>query len=176
VSRGGNAGVEQEAPTRTSSSDVKVTSYVSALASDSDQQLNEMASLLSDCIDDSDPERTATPSFTNKSCLSSPSLSARPITPEVPTEFGHPAATEEQRIIWLPKDPLGLVQEIERELTSQHILYSTEGAEMNTKGSVDVTSASPEEVRRGPMEERPPPYELDGDEKGIISLWLDDLR
>jgi hypothetical protein len=176
VSRGGNAGVEQEAPTRTSSSDVKVTSYVSALASDSDQQLNEMASLLSDCIDDSDPERIATPSFTNKSCLSSPSLSARPITPEVPTEFGHPAATEEQRIIWLPKDPLGLVQEIERELTSQHILYSTEGAEMNTKGSVDVTSASPEEVRRGPMEERPPPYELDGDEKGIISLWLDDLR
>jgi hypothetical protein len=88
-----------------------------------------------------------------------------------PTEFSHPAAIEEQRIIWLPKDPLGLVHEIEQELTSQHILYSTEGAEMDSQGKVSVTSASPEEVQRAPMEARPRPVEREGDEKGIFSLW-----
>lgn len=56
-------------------------------------------------------------------------------------DFRHPATMEEQRIIWLPKDQLGLVHEIERELDSQDILHSTECAEMDDKGYVDVTIA-----------------------------------
>ena len=86
------------------------------------------------------------------------------------TDFNQPAAIQGQRLVWLPEDPLGLVQEIEQELTSRNILCSTEGAEMNSQGKVNVTSA-PEEVRRAPMEVRPPPCEGEGDEKGMSSLW-----
>jgi hypothetical protein len=53
-------------------------------------------------------------------------------------DFRHPATVEEQRIIWLPKDPLGLVKEIERDLDSHDILHSTECAKMDAKGGVDV--------------------------------------
>ena len=45
----------------------------------------------------------------------------------------------EQRLIWLPEDPLGLVKEIERDLDSQDILHTTEGAKMGADGAVDVT-------------------------------------
>jgi hypothetical protein len=57
---------------------------------------------------------------------------------EVATDFRHPATVEEQRVIWLPKDPLGLVKEIERDLDSHDILHSTECAQMDAKGGVDV--------------------------------------
>lgn len=64
------------------------------------------------------------------------------------TDFRHPATAEEQRIIWLPKDPLGLVHEIERDLESHDILHSSEGAEMDDKGYVDVTLVAPEDAPR----------------------------
>jgi hypothetical protein len=82
---------------------------------------------------------------------------------EGPTDFSHPAAVEEQRIIWLPKDPLGLVREIEQDLASQDILYSTGGAEMNGKGHVNVTLAPPEEARRASAIPPPSP-KSEGDE------------
>ena len=44
----------------------------------------------------------------------------------------------EQRVIWLPKDPFGLVKEIRRDLDTHEILHSTECAEMDAKGRVDV--------------------------------------
>ncbi len=91
---------------------------------------------------------------------------------EGPTDFSHPAAVEEQRMVWLPKDTLGLIHEIEQDLASQEILYSTEGAEMDSKGQVNVTMAPPEELRRAPMEARPPPSpdEGEGDEiRGLSS-------
>jgi calcium permeable stress-gated cation channel len=53
-------------------------------------------------------------------------------------DFRHPATVEDQRVIWLPKDPLGLVKEIERDLDSRDILHSTECAKMDAKGSVEV--------------------------------------
>jgi len=53
-------------------------------------------------------------------------------------DFRHPATVEEQRVIWLPEDPLDLVKEIERDLDSHDILHSTECARMNAKGGVDV--------------------------------------
>ena len=154
-----------------SSFDVHVTSQLNASSSDSDQQqTNESASLLPDGITYSDLERTEAPSFENESCASSPSPSARPLRAERATDFNQPAAIQGQRVVWLPEDPLGLVQEIEQELTSRNILCSTEGAEMNSQGKVNVTSA-PEEVRRSPMQARPPPCEGEGDEKGMSSLW-----
>lgn len=56
---------------------------------------------------------------------------------------------EHQRVIWLPQDPFGFVREFELGLDSRSILHSTEGAEMNNKGRVDVTMAPPDEdVRR----------------------------
>ena len=87
---------------------------------------------------------------------------------ECPTEFNHPAAVEEQRIIWLPKDHLGLVHVLEQELTSHNILYSLDGAEMDNQGKVTVTFASPEDVRRAPI---PRPCEREEDEKGLFSFW-----
>ena len=63
-----------------------------------------------------------------------------------PTDFTHPAAVKEQRIIWLPKDQLGLVHEIERDLDSLGIRHSTEGAVMDNSGHVDVILTASEEV------------------------------
>ena len=53
-------------------------------------------------------------------------------------DFSHPAAVEEQRAVWLAKDPFGLVKEIERDLESHDIYHSTECATMDAKGRVDV--------------------------------------
>ncbi len=58
---------------------------------------------------------------------------------------------EGQRVIWLPKDPLGLVKVIEQDLDSLDILQSTEGAEMDAKGYVDVTLVS-EDAKDVPKE------------------------
>jgi hypothetical protein len=53
-------------------------------------------------------------------------------------DFRHPATAEEQRVIWLPKDPLRLWEEIGGDLDFHNILHSTECAKMNDKGAVDV--------------------------------------
>ena len=155
-SHGGYAGIEQWAPTAadapqpmTLTSDAKDADDDYASASGSDQQPIEEASPHDpDGANDSDIEHTGTPLFTIEARASSPSPSTRPMKAEGPTDFSHPAAVEEQRIIWLPEDPLGLIHEIKRELTSHNILYSTEGAEIDSKGCVNVTMAPPEEVRR----------------------------
>ena len=165
MSHRGEAGVGPRTPTtgdadaaqlRTSSSDVSVT------ASDYNEQLNEGAPLPPT---HSILERPAAPSFTNESHVWSLSPT-RPFKAECPPEFSHPAAIEEQRTIWLPKDPLGLVDDLEEELASHKILYSSDGAEMDGQGKVNVTSASPEDVRRAP---RPRPCERVGEEKGLFS-------
>lgn len=71
---------------------------------------------------------------------------AKLMNEEEHTDFRHPATAKEQRIIWLPKDPLGLVQEIERDLEKHDISHSSEGAEMDDKGHVDVILVAPEDV------------------------------
>ena len=142
-----NIGVDQGTPPtadapqpRTPSSDADVT--VTASSPGSNQQPNEVVSLHPDGADDCDIERPRTPLFTSESRATFPSR------PDGLTDFSQPAAAEEQCIIWLPKDPLGLIHEIGRELTTYDIMYSTEGAEIDSKGCVHVTTASPEEVRR----------------------------
>jgi hypothetical protein len=111
-------------------------------------------------------ERSPSPIFSNESRSSSPSPSAKSVEDEGPTDFRHPAAVEEQRIVWLPKDRLGLIDEITQDLTRWDILHSTDGAEMDDKGHVDVTMAPPEDVQRNQMEPvpLPSPDEGEGDE------------
>ena len=159
----GKTEVEQEAPpnadatqTLPSTSDVKVTDYANASTSVPDQQLSSTTPLPHPSGDD---DKADTSSFTDES--SAPPC-ARPAEAEGPTDFSHPAAVEAQRMIWLPRDHLGLVQEIEQDLASRDILYSTEGTEMNDKGYVEVSLAPPEEARRvGAM---PPPSPGEEDE------------
>ena len=74
-------------------------------------------------------------------------------------------------MIWLPKDNLGLVREIERDLESRGVLYSTEGAEMDNKGHVNVTMAPPEDVQRNRSqpEPLPSPDDLEEDDMRVMS-------
>jgi hypothetical protein len=120
----------------------------SAFLSGSHQGSGEDEPPRPDDADSSPPSRAPSPSVTNESRSSSPSPSAKPIQDEGPTDFSHPAAVEEQRVIWLPRDRLGLVHDLERDLDSRGVLHSTEGAEMDIKGHVNVTTAPPEEVQR----------------------------
>ena len=76
------------------------------------------------------------------------SLLAKLIRREGPLTSGiQLPAVEEQRIICLPKDPLGLVYEIERDLKARGILYSSADAEMDDKGHVYVKKVTPEDVQ-----------------------------
>lgn len=68
---------------------------------------------------------------------------------EGPTDFRHPAATEAQRIVWLPRDTLNLIEEAEKGLKEYGIQYSTAGAEMDAKGHVQIGMAPPEEEMEG---------------------------
>jgi hypothetical protein len=79
---------------------------------------------------------------------------------------------EEQRIIWLPKDLLGLVHEIERDLCSKDILHSVEGAEMDSKGHVEVTMAPPENNRRAPGQIGGSSSPDDGERDGLQGVSL----
>jgi hypothetical protein len=111
-------------------------------------------------------ERVPSPNLSNESRSLSPSPSAKSVEDEGSTDFSHPAAVEEQRIIWLPKDRLGLIDEIKQDLAVWDILHSTDGAQMDDKGHVDVTMAPPEDVQRNQMEAvpLPSPDEDEGDE------------
>jgi calcium permeable stress-gated cation channel len=102
----------------------------------------------------------ASPSFTNES------------ESQGSTYFTHPAAVEMQRIIWLPQDPLDFVHEIKRQFDSKDILHSTEGAEMDNKGHVDVIMAPPEDAGRALswMGGRPSLNEEEGDDVRAVSL------
>ena len=70
---------------------------------------------------------------------------------------------EEQRIIWLTEDRLGLIDEITQDLAVWDILHSTDGAEMDDKGHVDVTMAPPEDVQCDQMEPVPLPSPGEGE-------------
>jgi hypothetical protein len=59
-----------------------------------------------------------------------------------PTDFNNPCL-EPQRIIWIPRDSLGLAEIEERDIKAQGIEVSTEHAEMDVKGKIDVTGLPP---------------------------------
>ncbi|KAG8698963.1 hypothetical protein FRC09_006915 [Ceratobasidium sp. 395] len=60
-----------------------------------------------------------------------------------PEDFTHPAAIEPQQVIWLPRDRLGLAQAEEAELKAEGIEVSTEHADMDEKGHVELTGPPP---------------------------------
>ena len=45
-----------------------------------------------------------------------------------PKEFYHPASVEPQRVVWLPKDTLGLAEEEEKAIRDAGVLVSLEDA------------------------------------------------
>lgn len=68
----------------------------------------------------------------------------RPVDEDAgPKEFYHPASVEPQRVVWLPRDRLGLAAEEERAIRDAGILVSSEGAVMDDKGHVDISAAPP---------------------------------
>lgn len=76
-------------------------------------------------------------------------------------------------MIWLPKDSLGLVREIERDLESRGVLHSTEGAEMDNEGHVNVTMAPPEDVQRN-LSRPEPQDDLEEDDMRATSGLAED--
>ncbi|KAH7332874.1 DUF221-domain-containing protein [Rhizoctonia solani] len=60
-----------------------------------------------------------------------------------PEDFTHPAAIEPQRVVWLPRDALGVAEAEEYELRSEGIEASTENATIDEKGHVELTGPPP---------------------------------
>ncbi|KAJ7754438.1 hypothetical protein B0H16DRAFT_744297 [Mycena metata] len=60
--------------------------------------------------------------------------------------FAHPAASRPQRIVWFPRDRLGLAAEEERACEEAGVHASTKDAEMSEKGKVDISGAPPDLV------------------------------
>ncbi|KAF7316312.1 Protein kinase domain-containing protein [Mycena indigotica] len=60
--------------------------------------------------------------------------------------FAHPAASRPQRVIWLPRDQLGLAEEEERVNEAAGVKASLKDAEMNEKGKVDISGPPPDLV------------------------------
>ncbi|KAI0070905.1 DUF221-domain-containing protein [Panus rudis PR-1116 ss-1] len=63
-----------------------------------------------------------------------------------PKEFYHPASVEPQRVVWLPKDQLGLAEAEVVAIRERGILASVRNAVMDVKGHVDIQGAPPEEA------------------------------
>jgi hypothetical protein len=68
------------------------------------------------------------------------------LVPEEEYGFAHPAASRPQRIVWLPKDTLGLAMEEEKSIRDAGIFVSLAGAEMDAKGKVDVSRGPPDMI------------------------------
>jgi hypothetical protein len=60
--------------------------------------------------------------------------------------FAHPAVSRPQRVVWLPRDANGLVEEEEKACLEAGVQASTKHAVMNEKGKVDVDGSPPDEV------------------------------
>lgn len=60
--------------------------------------------------------------------------------------FSHPATSRPQRIVWLPQDPNGFVDEEQRAAESAGVKTSTRHSTMNEKGKVDVDGPPPDDV------------------------------
>lgn len=59
--------------------------------------------------------------------------------------FDHPSTYAEQPWVWIPKDKLGMSQVLVRELRQSGVDASDEGASIDTKGTVEVQRAPPDE-------------------------------
>ena len=123
--------VDAPNPIRRSFEDVKGVDYVDVSATASRQPVREGGPPLRDGANGSPLKRV--------SPAPSPSLLDEPVYAEGKVDFRRPAAVRKQRKIWLPKDDFGLVEEIERDLDSYDILYSTACAMIDESGRVHVS-------------------------------------
>ncbi len=64
---------------------------------------------------------------------------------DVCEEFTNPAATEPQRIVWIPRDTLGLADMEVTTGNASGVAMSVERARMDQKGKVDVEGPPPDE-------------------------------
>ena len=60
--------------------------------------------------------------------------------------FAHPAASRPQRIVWIPKDTLGLAEEEERACKEAGVKVSHINAEMNETGKVGIDGGPPDMI------------------------------
>ncbi|KAJ7100262.1 hypothetical protein B0H15DRAFT_936877 [Mycena belliarum] len=60
--------------------------------------------------------------------------------------FAHPAASRPQRVVWFPRDRLGLAEEELRACRAAGVDASDKDAELNEKGKVDISGAPPDLV------------------------------
>ncbi|KAI0792351.1 DUF221-domain-containing protein [Abortiporus biennis] len=62
-----------------------------------------------------------------------------------PKEFYHPASVDPQRVVWLPRDQLGLAEAEVSAIRARGIDVSMHGATMDGKGKVDIDGSAPPE-------------------------------
>jgi len=136
-------------PNPPSSVNIDAIDYAAVSAYMSQQPLTEGTPRLPGSID-----AGAQKNVSDELLAPSPLLPLELANAKRPTDFRHPALMG-QPIIWLPKDKLGLVHEIEQDLDERDILYSTEGAEMDDQGQVHL--AVIEDIQYTPSEGRPLP-------------------
>jgi hypothetical protein len=60
-----------------------------------------------------------------------------------PEDFMHPATVEPQRVVWPPRDPLGLAEAELKELKRAGVKVSIENADMDEKGHVQLKGPPP---------------------------------
>ena len=60
--------------------------------------------------------------------------------------FAHPAASRPQRIVWLPKDTLGLTEEEVRGCEEAGVKVSYVDARLNETGKVDIDGGPPDMI------------------------------
>ena len=72
-------------------------------------------------------------------------LSAVPGVDEAagPKDFYHPASVEPQRVVWVPRDGLGLGEAEARAIGEMGIRVSLDDARMDEKGHVDISGPPP---------------------------------
>lgn len=58
--------------------------------------------------------------------------------------FAHPATSRPQRVVWIPRDLLGLAEEEEKACRDAGVDVSARDAEMNEKGHVDISGPPPD--------------------------------
>jgi calcium permeable stress-gated cation channel len=59
--------------------------------------------------------------------------------------FAQPALSRPQRVVWIPRDTLGLGEVEEEACEAGSVLASTENAVMNEKGDVDIEGGPPDD-------------------------------
>lgn len=72
-----------------------------------------------------------------------PSVAVEGKRNEGPTDFTHPAAVEPQRIVWIPRDEMGLAESEVVDMRRHGVESSTENAILDAKGHTEIEGHPP---------------------------------